>query len=177
MAKALLSDTKIRNAKAASDGKPYKLTDGEGLFVRVMPSGSRLWQMKYRLGGKEHSYSIGQYPEIGLQRARKEHAKARELVRIGEHPIARREVERLEKALAGADTLMGICEEWISKKQEGWSAYYLKQKRRELEMDVYPTLGKLPVRSLTVAHLRPLIQKIEGRGPLWSAISTALSIF
>jgi hypothetical protein len=32
---------------------PFKLTDGNGLFLLVNPSGSKLWGWKYRIGGKE----------------------------------------------------------------------------------------------------------------------------
>ena len=64
-----LSDTKIRNAKPLD--KPYKLSDGEGLFVQVTPNGSRLWRLKYRFEGKEKLLALGSYPEVGLAEARK----------------------------------------------------------------------------------------------------------
>lgn len=41
MPKDLLSDAKIRTAKP--DAKPYKLSDGGGLFLLIQPSGSKLW--------------------------------------------------------------------------------------------------------------------------------------
>lgn len=46
-----LSDTAVRNAKPKS--KPYKLSDGEGLFLQVMPSGSKYWRLKYFFADKE----------------------------------------------------------------------------------------------------------------------------
>ena len=164
MAKALLTDAKIKNAKPLQDGKSYKLTDGEGLFLRVMPSGAKLWQMKYRLAGKEQSYSIGQYPEVSLQLARVEHAKARLIVKEGEHPRARRELEKLEKAHAGADTLKGISLEWISEHAPRWGAYYKNQTQRALEADVFPTLGNVPIKGITALHIRPILGKIVDRG-------------
>lgn len=164
MAKALLTDTKIKNAKPSLDGKSYKLTDGDGLFVRVMPNGSKLWQMKYRLAGKEQSFSIGQYPEVGAQRARVEHGKARLLIKDGQHPRAHREMEKLEKANAAADTLLGISLEWIQKKQDSWSPYYKNQVQKALEVEVFPTLGKFPIKSITALQLRPILKRIEARG-------------
>ena len=38
-----LSETACRNAKPKD--KPYKVSDGEGLYLFVQPSGSRLWRM------------------------------------------------------------------------------------------------------------------------------------
>lgn len=163
MATAVLSDTKIKNAKLATQGRTYKLTDGGGLFVRVT-STAKLWQYKYRLGGKEHSYSIGPYPAITLQRAREEHAKARVLVQAGEHPKQRRELEKLEKLHAGADTVAGIAEEWISTAGADWTDYYRRQVRRALDSDVLPTLGKFPVRQVTTLLVRDVLSTIKSRG-------------
>ena len=59
-----LTDPKIRQAKPAD--KPYKLFDGGGLFLLVQPSGSKLWRLKYRFGGKERLLAIGSYDKRRL---------------------------------------------------------------------------------------------------------------
>ena len=59
-----LSDVRIRNLKPKD--KQYKVSDFEGLYVLVKPTGSRLWQMKYRHNGKERLLSLGAYPAITL---------------------------------------------------------------------------------------------------------------
>ncbi len=40
-----LTDTAIRNAKLRTT--PYKLYDGDGIYLLLKPSGSRLWRLKY----------------------------------------------------------------------------------------------------------------------------------
>jgi hypothetical protein len=50
MAKHLLSDLRVRSAKAKD--KPYRLADGEGLHLFVATSGVKSWQFRYTLGGK-----------------------------------------------------------------------------------------------------------------------------
>ena len=45
-----LTDTAIRKAKPA--GKPYKMTDGDGLYLLVNPNGSKWWRFDYRYAGK-----------------------------------------------------------------------------------------------------------------------------
>jgi len=47
-----LSDTAIRAAKAKE--KLYKLSDSGGLYLQVVPSGSKLWRLKYRFHGAEN---------------------------------------------------------------------------------------------------------------------------
>ena len=50
--------------------KPYKLSDGGGLYLEVATSGSRYWRLKYRYAGKEKRLAFGGYPEVYLAEAR-----------------------------------------------------------------------------------------------------------
>ena len=52
-----LTDVRIRNTKSSS--KPVRLFDGGGLYLEIMPSGSKLWRYKYRFGGKEKRIALG----------------------------------------------------------------------------------------------------------------------
>jgi hypothetical protein len=57
-----LSDTAIRNAKIRTS--PYKLYEGDGLYLLLSPSGSRPSRMMYRLDGREKLIGLGRYPEV-----------------------------------------------------------------------------------------------------------------
>jgi hypothetical protein len=57
---ASLTDTKARNAKPRS--KPYKVAGGDGLFLLIMPSGSKYWRLRYFFGGKEKLLALGSVP-------------------------------------------------------------------------------------------------------------------
>ncbi|WP_368407059.1 Arm DNA-binding domain-containing protein [Asticcacaulis currens] len=46
-----LTDSAIRSARPKA--KPYKLSDGEGMFLLVTTSGGKLWRLKYRFSGQE----------------------------------------------------------------------------------------------------------------------------
>ena len=52
-----LTDIAIRKAKPQS--KPYKLADGDGMFLLVHSNGSKYWRLKYRLHGKEKLLALG----------------------------------------------------------------------------------------------------------------------
>lgn len=56
-----LSEPACRTAKPKE--KPYKLTDGEGMYLFIKPNGSRLWRMAYRHDGKQKTLSFGAYPQ------------------------------------------------------------------------------------------------------------------
>jgi Arm domain-containing DNA-binding protein len=46
-----LSDTVVRNSKPKT--RPYKIADGEGLFLLITPAGAKYWRLKYFFAGKE----------------------------------------------------------------------------------------------------------------------------
>ncbi len=50
MAGARLKDVQIKKAKPFD--KPYKLFDGGGLFLYVMPGSGRFWRWQFRYQGK-----------------------------------------------------------------------------------------------------------------------------
>ncbi|MEZ3185451.1 DUF4102 domain-containing protein [Pseudomonas sp. LM13] len=51
-----LTDSAIKVAKPKDS--PYKLTDGQGLYLEVTPNGSKLWRLKYRFDGKEKRLAL-----------------------------------------------------------------------------------------------------------------------
>lgn len=157
-----LTDAKIRNTKPGP--RPIKLVDGGGLYLEVRPTGAKLWRFRYRIAGKENVFAIGDYPTIALAEVRAEHGKARALVKQGIHPSHNRQAERLSNHAANANTFEAVAKEWISKKSLGWTPYYLRQVERFLEADVFPYVGRLPIRSVTAAHLLDVIRRIEERG-------------
>jgi Arm DNA-binding domain len=63
-----LTDVRVRNAKPRT--KPYKLSDGGGMYVLVKPDGGRYWRFDYRFAGKRLTLSIGVYPTVTLSNAR-----------------------------------------------------------------------------------------------------------
>ncbi len=163
-----LTDAKIRNTK--SEAKPVKLVDGGGLYLEVRPSGAKLWRYRYRIAGKENVFAVGEYfndkrgGHVSLDEARSERDKARALVKQGIHPAHHRQAERLATHAENANTFEAVALEWIAKKKPGWTPYYLRQVERFMQADVFPKIGKLPIRSVTAAHLLEIVKLIEGRG-------------
>lgn len=93
-----LSDTAIRNAKPLD--KPYKLTDAQGLYLLIKPNGSKLWQLKYRFGGKEKKLAFGAYPVVSLANARKLREEAKATLSAGGDPGEKKRQEKQAKKAA-----------------------------------------------------------------------------
>ena len=159
---ARLTDARVRNAKRSDQA--YKLTDGAGLYLAVQPTGAKCWRYRYRIAGRENVFAIGEYPAISLQQARAERDKARELVRTGVHPVAHRRAQKLVAASEAAETFEAIAKEWITKNKEGWSSYYLSQVETVLSQDVFPDIGRLPIKAVHAAHILAILKRVEKRG-------------
>jgi integrase len=163
-----LTDLKIRQAKAGN--KPTKLTDSNGLYLLVNPSGSKLWRYKYRIAGKENLFAIGEYPTISLQDARVARDHARELVKKGLHPSHARQEVLSARIDEGKATFRAVSDEWLEKKRKIWTERHFGEILRMLEADAYPYIGNRPMRSITAHDVLALMRRIEERGSLSVAI-------
>lgn len=86
--------------------RPYRLTDGHGLTLRITPYGGRYWQPRYRFSGREKTYSFGAYPHVTLKAACEAAERARVKLREGVDPTAERQTERIKRRLS-ADATFG----------------------------------------------------------------------
>lgn len=85
--------------------KPYKMADSRGLFLSVVPSGAKLWRMKYRFDGVEKSLAFGAYPDVSLNNARERADAAKQLLAQGIDPST---VRRQEKAQERGERLVAM---------------------------------------------------------------------
>jgi len=162
-----LSDPKVRNAKAKP--KPYKIADGEGLFLLVTPSGSKYWRLKYFFGGKEKLLALGVYPEITLADARERRSQARKLLTHGSDPgEAKKDAKRLE-ALKSENTFEAVAREWVEKRTHEWTPRHVGSRLAALEKYIFPSLGEKPIAGITAPEVLAMLRVIEGKGILHTA--------
>lgn len=162
--RVLLSDLKCRKAVPAE--KPFKLSDGKGLFLLVKPNGSKLWQMRYTFAGKESILSFGPYPEVKLQEARDRRDTARRQLRDGLNPG----LERKRAAAYNPDqTFEAFAMRWYEMNAPRWSAIHKDRTLRALKRDVLPQLGKIPITSIDPPLVLAALRKIEKRGAIETA--------
>lgn len=158
-----LTDVKIRAAKPRE--RPYKLQDGQGLYLEVRPSGVKIWRYRYWLSPrKDGIYTIGEYPGISLQAARREREQVREQVRQGLNPTLARKISRIDTVGEQQNTFALLAAEWVAQHREAWSASYLRQVERSLAVDILPRIGAFPMRAIRPAHVLDLLREVEGRG-------------
>ena len=87
-----LTELSIKQAKPKE--KQYKLTDGEGMYLRVYPNGSKYWQLQYWFDSKQKILSFGVWPNISLKDAREKRYEAKKKIKDGINPIEEKRKER-----------------------------------------------------------------------------------
>lgn len=162
-----LTDAAVRNAKPGP--KPYKLTDGGGLYLLVQPTGAKLWRYKFRLNGKEGLHSLGAYPDVNLSAARDQHRAARTQVAAGVNPVQVRQAERTKAAqadmLAQAGAFLTVLQAWRDVTDPGLSAHTLKQRNNEIKKYLVPAFKGRAIEAITRAEISAMLKKVEAKTP------------
>lgn len=162
-----LTDPRIKSAKPKE--RPYKLSDGAGMYLYVTPTGGRYWRLKYRFGGKEKTLALGVYPDVTLARARKKRHAARELLDEGKDPgLAKKEAKRKEIMRAN-NTFEGVAREWHEQQSHRWTERHANKVMSSLERNIFPSLGSRPIADIEAPELLDVLRVIERRGALATA--------
>lgn len=132
--------------------------------MQITPAGGKHWKYRYRIQGKESTFSIGSYPELGLGEARAKHLEARRLVAQGLNPTTEAKRLQLSLQLAQGNTFEFVADEWFSQKNAGWSESYRGIVRNRLNRDLNPSLGPRPVTEITAPEVLAVIRAVEARG-------------
>jgi len=162
-----LSDAKARNAKPRA--KPYKISDGDGMFLLVTPSGSKYWRLKYFFAGKEKLLALGVYPEVGLGDARERRAQARKVIAAGNDPGEVKKEAKRQALLQSENSFEVIAREWYEKRQHQWVPNYANKMLARLETHIFPKLGHRPITAIFAPDILSMLRVIENKGTLETA--------
>jgi len=145
-------------------GKPYNMPDGKGLYLLVTLAGSKLWRMKYRFMGKEKLLTFGVYPVITLKDARIRRSEALKMLDEGKDPNELKKAQKAAIEAASANTFESVAREWY----EAWSANVspatASRQLANLERNVFPTLGDVPVSEIRPKTVLDTLRAVELRG-------------
>jgi integrase len=157
-----LTDTQARKAKPGA--KPYKLTDGRGLYLLVQPSGGKLWHYQYGFAGKAKLMALGSYPDVPLATARERHQAARKVLASGTDPMAQRREEKTAAKASTDGSFQAVAALWLDHWRVGKSPRHAGYVERRLEADILPCLGARPVAEIEAPDVVAMMRAIEERG-------------
>ncbi len=157
-----LNNTTCKNAKPKE--KPYKLSDGWGMYLEIMPNGSKYWRLKYRFGGKEKRLAIGVYPRVSLKEARDKREEAKDHIASGKDPSLAKKEQKLQLTISTKNTFEQIAREWLKQRSAVITAKHSKTTMRRMEHDVFPYIGSHSISDITPPMLLEVVRKVERRG-------------
>lgn len=79
-------------------GKPVAIADGDGLTFTLSGKGTAAWTLRYRLAGNRKELTLGRYPTIDLEAARKLAEVERTKIALGRDVSAEKQEQKLAAA-------------------------------------------------------------------------------
>lgn len=162
----MLTDAALKAMK--SQEKKYKVTDRDGLYVLVMPTGAITFRYDYRLNGRRETLIIGRYGRAGvsLARAREKLIDAQRAIQEGRSPA--QEKQREKRRLKEAKSFGEFGERWF---QEARMADSTKAMRRAIyERDILPKFRNRLLTEIAPDDLRAMCAKVKERGAPATAV-------
>lgn len=157
-----MSPSAVKNARPRATA--WKLADGKGLFLLVLPDGAKQWRFKYCRPdtGKENLLALGNYPDVSLSKARERRAEVRALLADGIDPSEQRKAERQARKEAAGSTFAAVASDWLA--VQDCAGVTLRKSRWILESFLLPEIGHLPLSDISPRVLLDALRKIEATG-------------
>ena len=136
---------------------PGKYYDVNGLFLRVLPSGTKQWVQRLVIHGRRRDLSLRTYPLVSLAEAREKAFENRKLARAGGDPAAL-------KRRPNIPTFEQAAEKVIAIHAAGWrdGGKSEQQWRASLRDYAMPRLGRRPVDAITTSDVMAVLV------PIWN---------
>ena len=145
-----LTVAQLKNAKPAR--KPYKLSDGGGLYVLISIAGSKTFKCKYSFHGKSREETLGRFPEFSLAQARHERERIKSALREKLDPRGK---------VGNAITLNTLLDEWLG--LQDWKEDTRKDREARLNRYIRPFIGNLHIDELNALTILEVLREAESK--------------
>jgi integrase len=161
-----LTNTEVNQAKPRD--KEYNLIDGEGLMLRVKPTGTKSWLFNYYhpITKKRKNYSIGLYPTITIIDARKIRLELKRLISNGIDPKESKDAETRIAQVATSQTLRLIAESWFDVKKTKIAETTSRSLWRNFENHLFPKLGHIAISQINAPETINVLKPLAAKGTL-----------
>jgi integrase len=162
----MLTDAALKFLK--SKDKLYKVSDRDGMYVRVTPNGVISFCLDYRLNSRRETLTLGKYGPSGLSlaRAREKCMDARRLVDQGVSPAI--EKQREKRRIKEAKSFGEFGEKWLKMAPMADSTRAMR--RSIFERELLPVWRSRLLSEITPGDLRAHCLSIVDRGAPATAI-------
>lgn len=145
-----------------------------GLALRVTPTGSKSWSLRYRTDrGEQRRLTIGRYPAIGVSKARKLALAAMGQIAEGVDPAKMKQQGKATAKAKKLSTVWTLIESYLEDAARGRHKPNgrpkrlgtLKLEREYFDRVISPRFGKLPLSSLTRHDVQRLLDQVGAKAP------------
>lgn len=167
----MLTDLQCKNAKAKPDGKPNRITDGDGLYLEVTASGSKYWRRNYRrpLTGKQNTLSFGTYPDVSSATAREANTAATKQLAAGIDPAEAKKAGKRAARLAAINTFEAVALAWMDERRPYVEPAQYDKTLARFKNDAFPWLGSRPVAEIEAPEILDALKRVDSRGARFTA--------
>jgi hypothetical protein len=152
----------IKRAKPRQ--KPYKLTDGDRLYLLDHAIGWQDLALGVHFQGRAKLMTFGKYPDVSLALARSRHADGRRLLATGVDPMTQRKTEKMAERIADENLFAHVARQWLEHWQVGKGPRHVDSTRRRLATNILPSLGGRPIGQIEAPEVVAMVRMIESRG-------------
>lgn len=162
----MLTDTALKHLKSKT--KKYKVTDRDGMYVLVIPSGAKTFRLDYRLNGRRETLTIGRYGPGGLSlaEARERCLAAKKEVAEGRSPA--QEKQRAKRRIVLGETFGAVGQRWIKSAPMAESTRAMR--KAIFDRDILPVWKNRLLTEIAPDDLRAQCLKVKDRGAPATAI-------
>ncbi|HEY1722878.1 MAG TPA: tyrosine-type recombinase/integrase [Magnetospirillaceae bacterium] len=162
----MLTDSALKHLKPKE--KIYKVTDRDGMYVLVKPSGTLSFRLDYRVNGRRETVTFGKYGPAGLSlaRARELCIDAKRAISEGRSPAI--EKQREKRRLLEAKSFGEFGEKWLTAAPMADSTRAMR--RSIFERELLPKWRHRLLTEITPDDLRAHCGAIVERGAPATAI-------
>ena len=147
-------DKKLSPAFVHKTTKPGRYCDGNGLYLKVDPSGARRWEQRLVIQGRQRTLGLGGVQLVSLSEAREKALANRKIARAGGDPMDLRRQANIPTFEAAAAAVIELH-------RPSWrNAKHASQWETTLRTYVYPRLGKRPVSDIDTAEVLSVLMPI-----------------
>ena len=154
---------RLSAAKVRTLSEPGQYSDGNGLTLRVEPTGSKRWVQRVTLHGRRHNIGLGGFPAVSLADAR-EMASANQLaIKQGKDPLADKYQAAADLKRSKMATFSEATRQVIDLNRPTWSnAKHAAQWESTLATYAFPVLGQKSVNEITPSDILSVLT------PIWT---------
>jgi integrase len=151
-----------RTVDALQPGQTLADTEIRGFVCRCLPSGTRSYGLRYRAGGKQHWFSIGEHGRVTADEARRLARKRAGEIADNRNPALEKIADRAKaQAETAIPTVNALLDDFLKLHGETRKLRSLPEYRRIFDRYVRPAIGTIRIDNLRRADIVAMLDAIE----------------